>query len=254
MSQYDNPRRLTVVFDFVRPGDTALRTILRDLLPELAGSPDQLDTALNVYPQTYNAGTNEEVELRVDHAFLSMDPGERLPTQLVHRYSQANDVLEVEGVRYAGELFRGLGVLPLNTFVKLVAREDGVLTLQTIPEEEWRVPRQDVADLVDWVFARFGQPVDAGELPEHVVKAVRRLEAALATPELVSADAAPDTAALRAALDTINRLRDLGDAIYDLRERVDCSALPDNVSSWEHPDVKAYSDAVAVVKKWLAAP
>lgn len=192
MSAYDNPRRLTLTFDFPRPGDALLRSILRPVFQRLADNPDQLDISLEGFgPHVFNRGEEHEVRIRVAHAFLDLsvlEPRDR--AQLRVRYDQGDDVLTAEDVRYAGELFRGLGLLPLNTFVKLRAREDGVLTVQAIPEEEWRVPRQDVADVVDWIFQRFGAPVDAGELPQHIVQAVRRLESALATPELVSEDGA----------------------------------------------------------------
>lgn len=54
------------------------------------------------------------------------------------------------------------------------------------------------------------------------------------------------------ALKTINRIRDFGDAIYDVRERADMTDRPEGESSWDHPDVKKYSGAVEVVKKYIA--
>jgi len=59
---------------------------------------------------------------------------------------------------------------------------------------------------------------------------------------------------LMEALRTINRLHNLGDAIYDVRERADYMDRPSGESSWDHPDVKAYSDAVEVVDRYLKEP
>lgn len=53
------------------------------------------------------------------------------------------------------------------------------------------------------------------------------------------------------AIRTVNRLHNLGDAIYTVRENV--SEIPPGCeSAWEHPDVKAYSDAVQVLNAALA--
>jgi hypothetical protein len=60
--------------------------------------------------------------------------------------------------------------------------------------------------------------------------------------------------ALMEALRTINRLHNLGDAIYDVRERADMTYAPIGATSWDHPDVKAYSDAVDVVYRYLKEP
>jgi hypothetical protein len=53
--------------------------------------------------------------------------------------------------------------------------------LYTTPQRAPGVSVDDVRELVDWIFTRFGAPVDAGELPQHIVQAVRRLEAAIAS-------------------------------------------------------------------------
>jgi hypothetical protein len=54
-----------------------------------------------------------------------------------------------------------------------------------------------------------------------------------------------------AAIRTINELNDLGDGVYDVRERFggdDVGGLPYTDSSWEHPKMKAYGDALAVLR------
>lgn len=59
------------------------------------------------------------------------------------------------------------------------------------------------------------------------------------------------TARIEKAIATIDRLHSLGDAIYDVRNRhggdtVD--GVPFTGSSWEHPIVGEYSDAVKVLQ------
>lgn len=45
-------------------------------------------------------------------------------------YDEASDILTIEGIRYAGELFRQFGkVMPLNTPLKLLSRDNGVLVV-----------------------------------------------------------------------------------------------------------------------------
>uniref|UniRef100_UPI001EEF299B hypothetical protein n=1 Tax=Achromobacter insuavis TaxID=1287735 RepID=UPI001EEF299B len=53
-------------------------------------------------------------------------------------------------------------------------------------------PSADAALLVGFIFDRFGKPGDAGELPDNVAAAVRRLELALKQPQ-AGKDAAPRT-------------------------------------------------------------
>lgn len=48
---------------------------------------------------------------------------------------------------------------------------------------------------------------------------------------------------LRSALNTINRLRNFGDGVYDVRDREGCG--------WNGEDVMAYSRAVAVVEEFI---
>lgn len=60
-------------------------------------------------------------------------------------------------------------------------------------------------------------------------------------------------AELIAAIKTINELHPLGDAIYKVRESIDWTAEPFDGSSWDHPRVKRYSDAVESVKSALLA-
>lgn len=54
------------------------------------------------------------------------------------------------------------------------------------------------------------------------------------------------------ALATVNRLHNLGDAIYDVRRYASENDSEYTGSSWEHPDVLAYSAAVKVLNAALA--
>lgn len=54
-----------------------------------------------------------------------------------------------------------------------------------------------------------------------------------------------------AAIRTVNEQHDLGDAIYDVRERFGGDPVdgqPFTGSSWEHPTVTRYNDAVTVLR------
>lgn len=66
--------------------------------------------------------------MRADEAAV---PTVALPTLSVS-FDPWSDVLTVEGIRYAGELFRALAVLPVGTTVRIVDRQGGVLTLETV--------------------------------------------------------------------------------------------------------------------------
>jgi hypothetical protein len=53
------------------------------------------------------------------------------------------------------------------------------------------------------------------------------------------------------AVKTINKHHNLGDAVYDVRSHA-AESMPDgDGSTWDHPDVKAYSDAVSALQKEL---
>jgi hypothetical protein len=54
---------------------------------------------------------------------------------------------------------------------------------------------------------------------------------------------------LLAAIKTVNKYHPLGDAIYSVRDRADMITFEGN--SWEHPDVKAYSEAWTVIDNHL---
>lgn len=47
-------------------------------------------------------------------------------------------------------------------------------------------------------------------------------------------------------IETMHKIRDFGDAVYDVKERADCSD-PELSSAWEHPDVVAYGEASQAV-------
>jgi len=45
------------------------------------------------------------------------------------KYDEDRDIIEIEGVRYSGDMFRYLGFGPLNQPLKIEQRSDGVLVL-----------------------------------------------------------------------------------------------------------------------------
>ena len=45
-------------------------------------------------------------------------------------YDEGRDIVTIEGVRYCGELFRSFGIAPTGTLLRIMARDDGVITLQ----------------------------------------------------------------------------------------------------------------------------
>lgn len=52
-------------------------------------------------------------------------------------YDQRNDTVTIEGVTYAGIVFRELGkFMPLGQLFRLVNREDGVVTIERVKETE----------------------------------------------------------------------------------------------------------------------
>lgn len=55
------------------------------------------------------------------------------------------------------------------------------------------------------------------------------------------------------AIKEVDRLHNLGDAIYDVRSRIAESGEKYTGSSWDHPDVEAYSAAVTVIRKAIEA-
>lgn len=55
-------------------------------------------------------------------------------TRLAFSYDDQTDTLTVSGVKYAGELFRALGFGPVDSWIKIVKRDDGVLTIFNAPK------------------------------------------------------------------------------------------------------------------------
>lgn len=47
-------------------------------------------------------------------------------------YDSDRDVLEIEGTKYSGELFRALGFAPIGTVLEIVSRENGTVTMRTV--------------------------------------------------------------------------------------------------------------------------
>jgi hypothetical protein len=61
---------------------------------------------------------------------------DNLPTTgLSYSYDEDNDVLTIEGVKYAGDIFRTLGLAPVGTTIRIEGREDGVVAVRRIDDE-----------------------------------------------------------------------------------------------------------------------
>lgn len=54
---------------------------------------------------------------------------DRLPLSI--SYDRTSDVLMIDGVRYAGDLFRTMGIGPTGRPIIVTRKEDGVVTLFT---------------------------------------------------------------------------------------------------------------------------
>lgn len=58
-----------------------------------------------------------------------------LPTEgLAHSYDQYTDILTIEGTKYAGALFRSLSFAPIGAVLRVVNRQDGVITVEEEPK------------------------------------------------------------------------------------------------------------------------
>lgn len=56
-----------------------------------------------------------------------------LPTVgLAYDYDQRNDILTIEGMKYAGDVFRSMGFVPVGAVFRVEGRKDGVITLKRI--------------------------------------------------------------------------------------------------------------------------
>lgn len=77
------------------------------------------------------------VEALQEHGWLPPVPGLRLD------YDSATDTLTIAGVKYTAGIFRDLGGLEPNRWLKIVKREDGVLTIYGAPKGAriaWEAP------------------------------------------------------------------------------------------------------------------
>ena len=61
---------------------------------------------------------------------------DELPTEgLAYQYDQDTDVITIEGVKYAGEVFRTLSFAPIGTKLQIEGREGGTVTVRRIEDE-----------------------------------------------------------------------------------------------------------------------
>lgn len=85
-------------------------------------------------------------------------------------YSLQSDVVEIEGIRYAGEVFRQVGsFLPIGRYFKLMQREDGVVTIYTPPpiDPGLRIAIEKASETGETVIEHAGRLVfiNRGEQP-----------------------------------------------------------------------------------------
>lgn len=62
---------------------------------------------------------------------------------------------------------------------------------------------------------------------------------------------AKDPVAVKAAIRDLLGKFHLGDYVYNVRERADKKNLKDNESSWDHPDVKRFSEICNILKEYV---
>ena len=61
-------------------------------------------------------------------------------------YDKQNDILEIEGIRYMGDIFRKFGgfeITPKDKCLKIISRLDGVITLMIQDHPDTLIPHKD---------------------------------------------------------------------------------------------------------------
>jgi len=56
--------------------------------------------------------------------------------KLKFSYDEPNDVIIIEGTKYAGDFFRSFSSLPMGSWLKIESRDGDTVTLMTNPEME----------------------------------------------------------------------------------------------------------------------
>jgi hypothetical protein len=85
------------------------------------------------YHADYSRLTPEEIAAH-DPELAELDANSKpKKTSLRWSYDGASDTFEIFGIRYAVDLFRELALGPIGGVFRIVARTDGVVTLETIP-------------------------------------------------------------------------------------------------------------------------
>lgn len=79
------------------------------------------------------------------------------PEKLKIKYSDYDDIVEIEGVAYSGHLFRELGggicPTPKDIFLKILKKEDGVITIQ---QQQFGCEKETINNLIpDQIIDRF---------------------------------------------------------------------------------------------------
>lgn len=133
------------------------------------------------FPTTRLGPKPTVIDMQTAREALAGGPAPGITPRLQYAYDRANDLLTVEGVTYAGEVFRQLGALaPLDTPLKIMSRGDGVITLVLMEPTDpgWHTPKDECGRInVGWNFGdrAVGVYIEEDARPERVVECLRRL-------------------------------------------------------------------------------
>jgi hypothetical protein len=84
---------------------------------------------------------NYDVKVQSGPTITKLPATEMFGSNLNFSYDELADIMEIEGIRYSGELFRQFGrVMPLHTPLKIISRHDGVLVVAQIEpgDPDWK--------------------------------------------------------------------------------------------------------------------
>lgn len=105
----------------------------------------------------------EVIDVHTSREVLGGGPAPQPMPRLRYSYNRQEDVLDVEGIRYAGEMFRMVGFgAPANTPLKILKRDDGVLTMVLMErgDPDWNTPKDEHGRInVGWFFPEEGRAV-----------------------------------------------------------------------------------------------
>ncbi len=59
-------------------------------------------------------------------------------------YDELRDEVEIEGVRYAGDVFRYMGLAPVGSHLQIIGRADGVVSIKTFGNDAYAQARFEI--------------------------------------------------------------------------------------------------------------